>query len=433
MKLLEHLQSIYKKQALRQTGLVIAGSLVNGASLFTLNIVLARALSQSQFGIFSLAMLALLTVGEISDFGLNLGLLRFGPYYIATGQTDKLKQLVKTIWGWRVSLSAILTIGGVVFSYPLAKYIFGQPEISLYLAFSFLGVGGVVLLGFLATFLQSRQRFLRQATVQSLKGLLRLLIVAVLAFAHVTNLFAYISAYIFVPWILFFFNYSVLPENFRKVVIDGEVKKNLHAQLARFSFWLTISTLVSLLVGKIDQVMISHYLGLEQVAIFTVAWQLIQVFPIIYGSIGSVLLPKISGLPDKTTLALFVRRTSKWILVGVIGLAILIYPSQYLIHFLFGEKYTAAMPIYLILAYSMLTTIMATPFSLAITAFNRTQIGAMAGVLQMFIVTICNLVFIPRYGIVGAAYTFAITNVAQMVWAMAWSVYLIKKKEFIIT
>ncbi|MEK7172996.1 MAG: hypothetical protein AAB740_03390, partial [Patescibacteria group bacterium] len=159
MQIKQLVQSIFKKRALQQTAFVTIGSLINGVSLLALNIVLARALSQELFGIFSLSVLALSTMAEVSDFGLNLGLLRFAPYYIATNQTDKLKQLVKTIWRWRVMLTLVLTAGGIIFSYPLAKYLFGQAKIASYLAYSFLGVGGVILLGFLVTYLQSRQRF----------------------------------------------------------------------------------------------------------------------------------------------------------------------------------------------------------------------------------------------------------------------------------
>ena len=430
MPIKEWVQSIFKKRALHQTAFVTAGSLVNGMSLLALNIVLARALSQELFGIFSLSVLALSTMAEISDFGLNAGLLRFAPYYIATNQADKLKQLLKTVWRWRATLTWLFTVGGIVFSYPLAKYLFGQPQITPYLAYSFLGVGGVILLGFLATFLQSKQRFFYQASVQSLKGFLRLLIVVILAVAGVKNLFAYLSVYIFVPWILFLANYGVFPEKFRKVEVDEDTRKNLHSQLAKFSFWLTVASLMGIAGGKIDQVMISHYLGLENVAVFTVAWQLIQVFPVLYGSISSVLIPKISALRNKAELVVFVRRVFKWVLVGTIGIALLIYPSQYLINFLFGDKYVAAMPVYLLLAYSLLFNILAIPFSLTITIFNKTHIMAAASFVQMIILIVCNLIFIPRYGIMGVAYTYIISVAASFVWNVVWALYLIKKKDF---
>lgn len=430
MLIIERLKLIIKKRALRQTGYVAAGSLVNGLSLFALNIALARSLNQEFFGIFSLSVVALSVVAEMSDFGLNAGLLRFAPYYIATNQTDKLKQLVKTIWRWRIALTWVLTISGFILAQPIANYIYGQIKVGPYLAYASLGVGGVILLGFLATFLQAKQRFLYNASVQSLKGFLRLAVALVFMAFGVKNVFAYLSVYIFIPWILFIFNFKVLPENFRKVEIDPEVKQKLHSQLARFSFWLTITSLGAILASRVDQIMISHYLGLVDVAVFTVAWQLLQFFPIISGSISSVLTPKISGLKNKAELVVFVRRAFKWALVGTLGIALLVYPSQYLISLFFGHKYDAAMPVYIVLAYGTLFNVLAIPFSLAVIVFNRTHISTIFVFAQLLINVIGNFIFIPLYGIMGAAYTFAISTVLVFLWHLVWALYFIKKKDF---
>ncbi len=433
MKIIDWIQSILRKRAIHQTAFVMTGSLVNGVSLFILNIVLARALDKELFGIFSLSVIAISVVAEMSDFGLNAGLLRFAPYYIATNQIDKLKQIVKTIWRWRITLTWVLTVGGFILAQPVAKYLYGQVQLGPYLAYASLGVGGVVLLGFLATFLQASQRFLYNASVQSLKGFLRLVIVVILMLFGVKNIFAYLSVYIFVPWILFILNFKVLPENFRKVEIDQEIKQKLHSQLAQFSFWLTVTSLVGIFSSRIDQIMISHYLGLADVAVFTVAWQLLQFFPVISSSITSVLMPKISSLSNKAELTIFVKRTFKWIAVGVLCIAILVYPSQYLISLFFGHKYDAAMPLYVWLAFGTLFSILAIPFTLAIIVFNRTYIATISSFVQLSINVVGNLIFIPRYGIMGAAYTFAFSGLAMFVWNFVWAWYLIKKKNFSVT
>ena len=406
-----------------------AGSLVNGLSLFALNIILARSMSPSLFGIFSISILVLSTVAEMSDFGLNAGLLRFAPYYISTNQTDKLKQLIKTIWQWRVSLTIVLTLGGVVLSRPLAEYVFGQPQVAGYVAFASLGVGGVILLGFIATYLQAKQRFFYNASLQSLKGFLRLLIVGILALFGVDNLFVYLSVYIFVPWILTLTNYGVLPPDFRTVVVEDEVKNKLHSQLAKFSFWLTLSSLMSIFASRVDQVMVSKLMGLANVAIYSVAYQLIQFFPLIYNSISSVLTPKMSSLTDKASVVVFIKRTFKWVLLAAFAVSILIYPSQYLITLFFGQKYISSMPVYLVLAYSLMLNILVIPFSLAITVFNRTNLVALSGLLQLVVSVAANMAFIPIFGVMGAAYAFGLGIIVSLLYNMACAVYLIKKKD----
>lgn len=430
MEIAAYIKSVLKKQFLHQISFVTAGSLINGASLFLLNILLARNLSQDIFGVFSLSVMVLSVVAEMSDFGLNAGLLRFAPYYLATNQEDKFKQIVKTILRWRLVLSLLLSIGGLALSYPIARYILGQVKVAPYLTYTSLGIGGVVLLGFIATFLQAKQRFFYNAALQSLKGVLRLSAALIFMVLGIKNVLVYLSVYIFVPWILFFLNFKVLPKDLRKTIIEDDVRKKLHSQLVRFSFWLTVSSLVAIFYSRVDQVMISHYLGLSEVAVFTVAWQLLQFFPIISSSITSVLMPKISSLHEKDDLIIFLKRSFKWLILGVFGLAILVYPSQYLITFLFGQKYLQAMPIYVVLSYSTLLNILIIPFSLVIIIFHRTYITIISNFIQLVILVGCNFTFIPVYGMMGAAYTFAVSNVVLFLFTSMYAVYLIKKKDF---
>lgn len=431
-RLLKVVKEVVYNRALRQTIFVYSGSLINGGSLILLNAVIARRVSTDMLGIFSLAVLVLSTIAEMSDFGLNAGLLRFGPYYIATNQEDKLRQLVKIIWRWRASLSIIFTIGLAILSYPLAHFLFKQDVTTPYLLYSAFGIGGVILLGLLATYLQARQRFVYQAAVQSLKGLLRLSIGIILALNGVRNIYAYLSVYIFVPWLLFLVNFHVFPKNFRRHVVGDEVKGKVHSQLARFSLWLTVSLITSIIASRVDQVIISQYLGLAEVAIFTVSWQLLQMFPLIYSSISSVLIPKMSGQQSKENIIVLVKKSLQWIAIGSVGIGLLIYPSRYLIILLFTRNYAAAMPLYLVFAYGMLLNIMATPFGMIITLFNRTYLMAISGVLMLFVNLIGNIVFIRTYGIMGAAYTFVLSIVIQIIWNSVWAYYLLKYKEIVV-
>lgn len=428
----ERLQRIIAKRFVWHVSYVYIGALANGISLFAINVLLGRTLSKEWYGIFTLTTLVLSTVAEMSDFGLNAGLLRFAPYYIATNQSDKLKQLVKTIWQWRISLSATLTVGGIALSYPIARYIFGQPDLSRHIAFAFLGVGGVILLGFVSTYLQASQRFAYNATMQSLKGIIRLAGVALGIVLHITSLTWYVGVYLIVPWILFLISYRVLPQGFYQVHIEGEVKDKLHSQLKSFSFWLTIASLTSIVASRVDQAMVSSLLGLEQVAVYTVAYQFIQLYPLLWQSISSVLTPKLASVTTKAAAVQLITRTLKWIFPVLVALGVVIYPSQYLIVLLFGHGYAAAMPVYIVLSYGILFNLLAIPFSLVITIFNKTSLTAAAGVLQLVANMLLNFIFIPRYGVMGAAYTFACSILLSLAYSIFCTLYLLKKREIVI-
>lgn len=429
LTLLKRIITIARKKTLHEVSFVYAGSFLNGVSLFLLNLVLARSLKPESFGAFSLSVLVLGTVSELSDFGLNSGVLRFVPYYMRNDQTAKLKQLVKTVWLWRVGLSIVLMVGGLALSPWIAQSIFDQPGITQYVRLSFWGIGGVVLLGFITTYLQATQRFVHTSTLQALKGVLRVAVVGLLLLVGVTDLTVILGVYIGVPWILLVASYRFLPTGFWRVKTEPAVKREIHKNLARFSFWLTIWSLCTIISARVDQSLISRFLGLEEVALYAVAFQFVFVYSLGLQSITSVLLPKTNAMTNRDELKRLVRHMWRYLLPTTALLAVLIYPTQFLVIWFFGNTYAAAMPLYLVLSYSMLLTFLTIPFSLIITVYNKTELVAFAGAIQLVLNVVLCYLFIPHYGLLGAGYVFGLGIVVSQIYNALAAAYLIKKKE----
>lgn len=424
------IRNIIKKRSLRELAYVYGGTLASGISLFLVNVILGRSLGKEEFALFALAILVLSMVAELSDFGLNSGLLRFVPFYAASGEEKKLGQVVRIVWKWRLWLSALLTVGGIALAYPLAQYVFKQPPLFPYLIVAFLGVGGTIFLGFLTVYLQARQRFFYTSLLQGLKGLSRLIVIGGCILFGVQNLLLLVALYALIPWVIFLFNTKVLPPDIKQSGGDQEEEIEAKKKLSQFSFWVAVWSFSAIIAGKIDQIMISNLLGLSSVAVYAIASQLLYVYALASQSINTVLLPKVSALQSREELIKFVLRVARWCVVGVFGLAVLIYPSQYLILFFFGAKYAASLPVYLVLAYSYLITFLLIPFSLVVTVLNKTVLYAVSGVLQLASNIILNFLFIPQYGVMGAAYAFGIGIFISFLYYGLSSLYLLKKKAW---
>ncbi|MDD2807881.1 MAG: oligosaccharide flippase family protein [Patescibacteria group bacterium] len=430
--MINKIKQFISRQAVHDVSLVYVGALLNGVSLFLINIFLGRALTKDLFGVFSLSILVLSTVAEMSDFGLNAGLLRFVPFYLRSGEENKLKQLIKTIWRWRIYLSLVLTVGGVVLSSVIAKYIFNRPEIASYVAVSFLGIGGVVLLGFTSTYLQAVSRFKYNAKLQALKGLLRLLLVLILVFVKIHAVLPYLIIYIVIPWLLFAVSYFVLPKNFQTVQVSPETKKTINSQLARFSFWLMIWSFAAIIASRIDQIMVSRLLGLEKVAVYAMAFQFIYLYSLAIQSVTAVLMPRINSLQNNQEVREFVKKIWRWLLPTAAVALLLLYPSQYLIQLILGSKYNESLLVYLILSGAMIISFVTIPFSLVITVFNQTKLVALSGLIQLLFNYFGNLFFIPQYGVMGAGFTFIIGVAFSLFFNWFWSVYLLRYKQIVI-
>ena len=129
---------------------------------------------------------------------------------------------------------SILTLGGIVGSEIISIHVFGQPLLSPYLRVSFLGLGGIIFLGFVSTFLKASEHFSHDAIIQILKGILRISGVLLLMFFNISNLWWYLSVYVVVPWILFLFSYRFLPRNFVSVEMGSGDREMLKKQIGKF-------------------------------------------------------------------------------------------------------------------------------------------------------------------------------------------------------
>lgn len=427
------LRAFFQTRALREAAYVYAGSFANGVALFLVSTLLAHTLEQRDFGIFSIAILVLNTAAEISDFGLNAVLLRFVPHYVALGDEHKLKQLLKTVWRWRVRIALAATAMGIFGAELIAEYILGQPDTAMVVRLSSLGIGGVVLLGFVSLYLQSSRQFVYAATLSVFKGWGRLLLVGGLVFFGIRDVSFIALAYVIVPWILLAISIRKLPQGFMSVDTDYDFKKQLTIQLKHFSFWFTLWSLASIIASRIDQTMLSHYMGLEAVALYTIAYQPMIAYTMAQNAVGAVITPRINGLKSKKDVKDFVLRLWRWIVpVGII-VALFVYPSRLLIPLIFGSEYQGSAVLYAVLSYSMIINFISAPLSIVITWFNRAYLVAYGGFIQLAINMGLNLILIPRYGALGAVITFGLGIIASSMYNGICAGILIKKKEIALT
>lgn len=421
---------IPSSRALRETAITYGGLVLGGASLFLLNVLMGRWLDPAQYGGFSIALVALNTLAELSDFGLNAALIRFASYYSAHGETGKLHLLMKMVWIWRVRLAAILTVSGIAFSRLIAQHVFNAPELGQLLALSFLGIGGVIFLGFVTTYLQATRHYTRAACLQISKGLLRLALVGGFYMAGFSSLRPAMVLYAAVPWILFTASARFLPRGFLAADVRDADAVAIRRQLGHFSFWIALWSFAAVVSGRVEQVFVSGLMGLSAVATYSVAYQFIQFYSVGVQAISAVTGPRIGAVRTRAELAVVSRRAFRWLSALVVLLIPFVFVSARLIPIFFGTKYAGAMPVYIVLSLGYLFYFLATPFSFVISAYNRTYLYAVCAVIQFGITVALNYLLIPRMGIQGASAAFAIGSLYMFAFNAVSAAWLVRYREF---
>lgn len=188
---------------------------------------------------------------------------------------------------------------------------------------------------------------------------------------------------------------------------------NIAKSLFQESWPLIVAGIGVMLYMRIDQIMIEHYLGNEAVGLFSAAVRLSEAIYFIPTIICSSIFPALVAAKQRSNQefnaksALLFEIMTLLALCAAIPISLL---SSWIIRFTFGSEYTVASDVLQIHIWASVFVFLGVAGSrwliaekLAIQSMYRTLAGACCN-------TGLNLYFIPKFGIVGAAYSTLISQ-----------------------
>ena len=188
---------------------------------------------------------------------------------------------------------------------------------------------------------------------------------------------------------------------------------NIAKSLFQESWPLIVAGIGIMLYMRIDQIMIEHYLGSEAVGVFSAAVRLSEAIYFIPTIICSSIFPALVAAKQRSNQefnaksALLFERMTLLALCAAIPIALL---SSWIISFTFGSEYAAASDVLQIHIWASVFVFLGVAGSrwlitekLAIQSMYRTLTGACCNIGL-------NIYFIPKFGIVGAAYSTLISQ-----------------------
>jgi O-antigen/teichoic acid export membrane protein len=215
----------------------------------------------------------------------------------------------------------------------------------------------------------------------------------------------------------------VILRYFNKRVVNGEKDRSL----IRYGYVLSGSMLVPVILS-FDKLIISEYLSLSDVAIYSVALLLPNQVKILYSIIDRLVSPKISSAKSIEEAWHYMRPKMKPIIalffvVGIVGF----FTIGYIIDFIFTEKYQEstlyAKWLWLVVSFSVPATYMANilrsqqrvKFSYYFEAFNS------IGKVGLF------LLLVPIYQLWGMVYGMALMSILSTLFFIIFFNYELKK------
>jgi len=403
------LDSLWQSRATHAESWQAAGIFIiraaSAALLFLTQIVFARWMGASEYGVFVAAWTCVLVVGGLCGLGFNVTMMRLAPQYAAKGDFASFRGL---LYGGRLV--------GVLSATVIAT----------------LGVAILCLRGELS------------ATTMALPMLLALLCLPLWAFADVQDglgrgqgwtveaiaphyvlrplaLLALVPVVVFVGWpadavtgMALVLATLLLATALQTVVIDRRIRAAIpDAEPAyHFSQWFRIAlpilagSICDLAVQNADVLLLAAFRPSEETGIYYAAAKTAGLALFIHYAVGTAYAGRIAaahGLDDAAAVKELVSKAVRWTFIPSAAVTLTILAIGYPILAGFGDKFTGAYPLMFILAVGILAKAATGPSDTILNMLGHQRACAVSiGVAAVLSVGL-NLLLIPMWGPTGAA------------------------------
>lgn len=380
-------------------------SLISIASRLVANVIvfwlIARIYGPENFGIFTFAHTTATILILLADFGFDI---------LLTTELSKNISDAKNIFQNIFSYKIIFSLVAFSIMMLLALFYNSSNDTNTFLiVFSFF-----LLFTTLTNFSTAAIRGFEKFSLDSIVSILMnfsLIIFVIVATIYKFNLISIAVIFTFTRLIGFILATKYL----RKLIPDLSYKiafaKNSELQKKVLIFGLNL--LFTNLVFQQDTLLISFFLGNKAVGIYQAVFKLIVLPLIIPEILNFSLLPVLSRYFEndysKAMKLSYLMNKILYITAFPIALIFYLYPAE-IVHLLYGKiRYDESIPILKIFAFNIFIRFVFETFGLMLTTSNRQIIRMYTVIAASIISIVLNIVFLPKYGVIAAAYISLIT------------------------
>lgn len=414
------------KDVLQKSSISFILQIFGAVLTYIFHILIARFLGASEYGIYVYIMSWILLLSTPASLGMQTATLRFIPEY-------KAKKNWKLLYGFiRTSTNFTLSTG-IIFALiiNLLLIILGENHNSNFYT-SFLIATLLIPLMVIANLQSARFKAIGNIILAFIPHqiLQPAFLIAFIYFLHSIE-FKLNSKLIFLLYniiilFLIFTKYYFLRKkiyiNFKKIKIQYDIYQ-----------WLKISLPLLLIAGfqivlnRSDTIMVGIFIGTKEAGIYNVAARTANILGFILVAVSSVVVPMFSQLYTKEKikeLQILVSKSSHIIFWPSLISAILIIIFSKYIFLLFGREFVVAQcSLYILLIGQIINAFAGSVGALLNMTGNQNYSAGIYG-LSAIINIILNVIFIPKYGIIGAAIA---TMFTMILWNIGISIIVIKK------
>mgnify|MGYP001589180310 FL=1 len=391
---------------LRQSLWLFLAQGISRAIGFFYTIFLARSLGVENFGLYSVALAYFSLVSIISEFGFNRFLIR----ELSLGRL-KLPQLIFNIATLRLLIAALLF---VIFGFGL--YILDPDKLRVNLALlMILAVFPNSLAQTFDSIFVAFQKLQFSAFAIILSNIFIVFLGVILVVAKFGPTGAAI-ALILGQFVYVALLFLLLKSNNLELSLKASI--NTLREIVLGSLPYGILGVLGLLYFKIDTLMLSYLKGNFDTGIYSAAYKFLEALVFVPSSVASALFPVLARLHESRTSEIrpiYIKSTLSLGVLGIIIAVLYIFVLPIIIR-QFLPAYLSSIQVIQILAVAIPFMFLHVPGAQVLLSTNRflKQIIILS-IFTLSFNVILNLIFIPKYGYLGASWVTVASEVVSMV------------------
>ena len=395
--------------------IIIAGIVLSKILAMTNNIILARWLEPYYFGLFFLGI----SILEILSVPANFGIPGVLPKLIAQYKSQNNKALIEKTVSVSLGICFIISLFFSIILFfgadLIAENIFNSKELAPLLSvFAWLipfYVNTFVLISVLRGYQSPRLKVIYQDILpQSLKILFFLLLFYA-GFGFKAAYFAFAISTL----VIFSLIFIKLKTNFIKNLKIRFKAPGLSLSLIKLAWPLSLQSFIWVIYSQIDRLSIGYYLSPREVGIYCAAFSLATLLSIIPQGFSFLSLPEFSKLMAENSFSkfkIFFRQIAELIFTISLPLFIcLTIFSKDMLKLLYGQEFINGFMAIIILSFGLLINTLWGPASDALVGAGHTRALLVSTLCGCIANIILNILFIPLFGINGAALATSISMV----------------------
>lgn len=405
--------------------LIFLANVVNNGTNFIANIIIARMFGHEVFGLFSIAVNIALTTLTLSEFGMNLTMVRL--YKLHDDNPARAKAIILWNYYFKWSMLLLLTVIAILLSRTLSDALMKRHDKALLVAMALIGGGVLGLWSYLKAFFQSKNLFNKIASLTFFYAFLRLIFLAVFvgfSLNPVTELI-FSGVYLIPVFLTLLLGFYLINGTLNSAYI---VKKDLFEagkEIISYSKWVAISAIAYSLFQRVIIFMAATYTDMTQVALVSAGFVFTGIISLINDSARQVLFPKIAQL-KLTDLLDYKKRIYKitplYFIISIMLIGILSIVMIYTL----GSKYQESLPIFWISGMGMLITTGIGFYTISIHTLQKPHIEAYINVGRLLILLIV-LFLLKTYGIMSMVWAYSIIIVLGEIIMSFYISYYVKR------